>query len=503
MIDYRDIKNRRKVFLDFYEFHLKYKAHAGAVYYVFPHIFESLNMSMNQKLWFSFINGCTQNVVSTYIIYKEFPDLDNIDVFKLSDFFRKNYTKFGWDIDRRYAKNKFEDCVKNYIKNIGSKSQENFFSDLCNSGDAHINFNNVWNYVISNFSYFGRLSTFSYLEYLKIAGLNIDCDNLFLEDIKGSKSHRNGLCKVLGRDDLDWTATNNVIYDKKTLDWLKLEAKKLLEEAKSKINHPDINYFTLETTLCCYKGWHRIDRRYPNVYNDIFYDRIINAELVWKDINFDIFWSARNKYIDKHLRLEDNPLDKGLCKEKQNHYRITGEVIMMEAEGYKVKEKSWIRNCILVVGKCGVGKTWVMKKLLKSETTKPFRLGDFLFHESDKFIIVGKYDGSLFEGSDKLSMRVISDLDKMLNYIKKQNKIAIFEGDRFSNLKFINKSNPCILKILGDGENGRIIRKSKQSLRHIKSISTRVDNIKAHKNFSNSSDCLSFIQNLISEIGNK
>jgi hypothetical protein len=499
MIDYRDTKNRREVFLNFYEYHLKNKAHAGAVYYVFPYIFDLLQMNTEQKLWFTFINGCSQNVVTTYLIYKEFPNLSNINISELSKYYRNNYDKFGWDTDRRYVKNKFEDCVKNYLYNLKGSSQEAFFSNLCNSDDKYKNFNNVWNYVISKFSYYGRLASFSYIEYLKIAGLNLDCGSLFLYDIKGSKSHRNGLCKVLGRDDLDWTSDNNVLYTTETLEWLEKEAKNLLEEAKNKINHSDISYFTLETTLCCYKGWHRVDRRYPNVYNDIFYDRIKKAEANWEDIDFSIFWDARNKYLDKNLRLEDNILDKGLCKEKQNHYRLTGEVIMMEKEGYEVKEKSWIRNCILIVGKCGVGKTWVMQKLLKLKSNKPYKLGKFCFHETDDLIIIGKYDGTVFEGSDKLSMSVITDLDIMLKYIKKQNKIAVFEGDRFSNSKFINKADPCIIKILGNGYKGRVERKTKQSHRQIKSISTRVDSIKSHKNCYDSTECLDVILKLIAE----
>ena len=171
---------------------------------------------------------------------------------------------------------------------------------------------------------------FSYIEYLWIAGLNIDCDNLFLEDITGSKSHRNGLCKVLGRDDYDWNK-NDVVYPDEFIEWLKKEAEILLNEAKERINHPQVSYFTLESTLCCYKGWHRVNRRYPNVYNDMFYDRIRYAESRWGKI-FDCFWEARKKYLPRHLRLEDNSGDIGLNKVKQNHYRKTGQVIMMNEE---------------------------------------------------------------------------------------------------------------------------------------------------------------------------
>ncbi|QDP60237.1 MAG: hypothetical protein Unbinned834contig1000_3 [Prokaryotic dsDNA virus sp.] len=327
-LDFREPKYRREVFLRFYEFHLKYKAHPGAVYYMFPFFFEKFKMNMEQKLWFVYINGCTQNVVTTYIIFKKFPDLHSLDINELKEWFRKYYLYFGWDIDRRYHKNSFELCVEDYKNHVG-KSQEEFFNSLLGK-DKHDGFKQIWDYVLNKFYTFGRLSSFSYIEYLWIAGLNIDCDNLFLEDITGSKSHRNGLCKVLGRDDYDWNK-NDVVYPDEFIEWLKKEAEILLNEAKERINHPQVSYFTLESTLCCYKGWHRVNRRYPNVYNDMFYDRIRYAESRWGKI-FDCFWEARKKYLPRHLRLEDNSGDIGLNKVKQNHYRKTGQVIMMNEE---------------------------------------------------------------------------------------------------------------------------------------------------------------------------
>lgn len=496
-MDYRLNENRRKVFIDFYKFHLNNKAHAGAVYYAFPFVFDELKMDDEQKYWFVFINGCSQNVVTTYLIYKSFPDLHNLDFKALGEYFRANYERFGWDTDRRYVKNKFENCIKSYIKNLNGKSQKEFFESICSTEDKYKNFRRLWNVVISNFEYFGRLSTFSYLEYLRIAGLNLDCDNLFLEDISGSKSHRNGLCKVLGRDDLDWNNENEVTYNDSTIDWLNEEAKELLRDCKDSINHEDLSYFTMETTLCCYKGWHRVNRRYPNVYNDMFYERIRKAETIWSEEDLSIFWNARKKYLDKDLRLEDNILDKGLCVEKQNHYRLTGEVIMMESMGYEVKHKTWLRNCVLIIGCCGVGKTWVMTQLLKGKESKTYALGKFCFHETDDCIVVGKYDGSTFQGSDRLSMSVITDLSKMLRYIERKNKLAIFEGDRFMNSRFIETCNPAIIKIDGDGSAGRNLRGSKQTSRFLKSISTRVFNIKPHKVAENSEECLREVIELI------
>ena len=331
-LDFRKPQYRREVFLRFYEFHLKNRSHAGAIYYAFPYLFEHLKMTTEQKYWFAFINGCSQNVISTYLIFEQFPSIKEFDLTDFNKWFRINYEKIGWDTDRRYVKNSFEYCILSYIKNLGGKSQQQFFNEICTHDNPKENFSALWDKVINNFHLFGRLSTFSYLEFLKIAGLNIDCNSLFLDDISGSKSHRNGLCKVLGRDDMDWWK-NEVTYDAKYLSWLASEGEILLKEAAERITHPDLSYFTLETTLCCYKSWHRPNRRYPNVYNDMFYERIKYAQKKWKVKNkFDIFWDARRESLPRHLLLEYNSKDYGLNPAKQNHYLHTGQVIMMDKE---------------------------------------------------------------------------------------------------------------------------------------------------------------------------
>lgn len=147
---------------------------------------------------------------------------------------------------------------------------------------------------------------------------------------------------------------------------------------------------------------------------------------------------------------------------------------------------------ILIVGECGVGKTWVMKNLLKE--TKGFKLGLYYFNENKKHIVVGKYDNSIFEGSDKLSMSVMTDLNKMISYIKKSKKIAVFEGDRFMNSNFIKKCNPYIIKIKGDGSGGRLKRGSNQTERQLKTIKTRVRNITPNIEVENSNECLKIIK---------
>lgn len=151
---------------------------------------------------------------------------------------------------------------------------------------------------------------------------------------------------------------------------------------------------------------------------------------------------------------------------------------------------------VLLIGKTGVGKTWVMQSLIKHyKAEKRLKIGKFYLHSNWQVGIVGKYDGDIFQGSDKLSMSVLTDLDLFLRLTK--NLIIVAEGDRFTNRTYINATNPYIIKILGDGAEGRASRGSTQSDRHIKAISTRIDNINANLEVNNSDEALSKIIKLI------
>jgi hypothetical protein len=335
-MDFRRPECRREVWLRFYEFHLKYRSHPGAVYYVMPYLFKKLKMTQEQRLWFAFINGNSQHVVSTLTIFRRFPDFERLDFKKLSAYFNENYASFGWDIDRRYHRKEFLRAVEVY-RSLCDGSQVDFFKQFTVKNDEEETFRRTWAKVRKDFWGFGRLSTFSYLEYLRIAGLSLDCDDLLLEDMSGSKSHRNGLAKVLGRDDLDWHAPGfDGDYVPGQVAWLKAEAAQLRKEARARFKGRDfaydVGYFTMESTFCTYKSWHRKNRRYPNIYNDLFFRRIRDSERAFPEEDYSMLWAARWAALPPHLRLESSPNDPGLCPAKQNHYRDTGQVVMMDKE---------------------------------------------------------------------------------------------------------------------------------------------------------------------------
>ena len=153
----------------------------------------------------------------------------------------------------------------------------------------------------------------------------------------------------------------------------------------------------------------------------------------------------------------------------------------------------------LIIGQCGVGKTWLMKKLIEQyETTSKGKLGkvNFNLNETKNIYILGNYDGTMYEGSDKLSMAVASDFQLLYHYMLTiENPIVICEGDRFTNKTFLQTFKPTIIKIKGDGETGRLIRNSSQSERQLKSIATRISNIKEHIAFEDSNETLTYFTN--------
>lgn len=152
-----------------------------------------------------------------------------------------------------------------------------------------------------------------------------------------------------------------------------------------------------------------------------------------------------------------------------------------------------MRNYLLV-GACGSGKTWVMRQIIMKKSLNVLgKVGTILFHRNDKLIVLGKYDGTIFEGSDKLSMAVMLNAPALKEYANMTGRIIIAEGDRFTNQNYIKLMKPYIIKIKDDGTNGRLKRGSSQTDRQIQSIATRVGNIKANIEVSNSDDALKLL----------
>lgn len=338
-MDFRDVRYRREVFLRFYQFHLALRAHPGCVYYLMPYLFgEPGAGDLEDKLWFAFINGNTQNPVTSTVIFREFPKVPRSEYALrcLTDWFNAEWARLPFDTDRRYQKKEFPRSVETYSRWLAGESQGNAFGRTMMDADPTVNFDATWKLIQSDaFWGFGRLGTWSYMEYLFIMGLPLEPSSMMLTDMSGSKSHRNGLAKVLGRDDLDWLKGGPFQgkYSKEVLAWMESEADALLEQMRARCHgqpyERHVSRFTLESAFCTFKGWFRPNRRYPNVYNDMLRDRIKQVEALRPGEDFGVFWEARRQCLPAWARVEDDPTDPGLARPKQNHFRETGKIPMM------------------------------------------------------------------------------------------------------------------------------------------------------------------------------
>jgi hypothetical protein len=315
VIDYRLPQHKREAFLAFYRFHLHYQSHPGCVYALLPAIADGFRLDDDQRAWLVWLNGNTQNAVTSLLLLEAAPRPE--DWRKAVDFWNDNFKKLEWDTDRRHQKSKFGEATEAWYKSYS-------FDAAANWADAEIyGWGATWDYAFGQ-PYLGRLSAWSMIEYARILFPRRvpDSDTWMLEDKSGSKSHRNGIAVVAGYDATYWDA------DVPDMLGIVGELETYADGLMAEVDHPDAGRLTMESALCTFKSWHKPNRRYPNVYSDMMYNRIKKAEARFGR-TFPLLWEARREHLPEHLRLEDNPYDPGLVPVKQNWFLETGEVILI------------------------------------------------------------------------------------------------------------------------------------------------------------------------------
>jgi hypothetical protein len=306
-MDYRLKPNRRAYFDTLYAATLRHSVMPGCVYCYFPALAERLGWDDDQKLWFAFLNGLTQNPITSLAMMEEWP-LENLGhgyfMDDARDWFNENWARLQFDVDRQKNKRLTLDAVDSYHKMYREAGGQ--VPLLTGS------FPELWE-RLGRVASFGRLSTFSYLEFCWIYGHGAECDDLMFGDLHGSRSHRNGMLLLLGRDDLvlDKRAGNGVTGYKD----LPGIARNLAEYADAylhdfKLDHPDVpnvGYFTLESQACQFKNSF-YSRRYMGVYADMAMERIEWAEAAWGSRRHtQVFRDIREECLPAWLRVEAAP----------------------------------------------------------------------------------------------------------------------------------------------------------------------------------------------------
>lgn len=270
-VDYRLAENRRGYFTQLYRMNLEHKIMPGLVYLYLPELRKHYGWDAETALWVAFINGLTQSPLTTLRILQQLPSCPpaGAALTSFAEWFNAEWVNLHFDTDRLKNKRNTVEGIKSYaavVAEYGTQAAmlapERSYAEL-------------WA-TASRFYSMGRLSCFSYLEYVKIMGFGADCDDLMFGDKAGSKSHRNGMMFLLGHDGYVWDkrAGNgfNGSYENlpRLAAYLDTQASAFLKEFGS---HPDANNFTLESQCCQFKNGF-FARRYPGVYADMAWDRI-------------------------------------------------------------------------------------------------------------------------------------------------------------------------------------------------------------------------------------
>lgn len=140
---------------------------------------------------------------------------------------------------------------------------------------------------------------------------------------------------------------------------------------------------------------------------------------------------------------------------------------------------------VYIAGVPASGKSTMIKKLrsLLFGKDSAFKYGKCrgIKSENGQFYMLGVYDGSMFEGTDKLPMDVINDAIAFVNELKqKTEKFVVFaEGDRLFNYRFLNETKATLLLIDASEEEllaRHLVRGDTQPETFLKSRRSKVEN---------------------------
>jgi hypothetical protein len=305
MIDYRLKENRRRYFSQLYKLNLALKVHPGLVYLYMPKLQSHFNWTDEETLWFAAINGHTQNPITSLRIFKFMPAIPQSikEWVSFQAWFDKEWPLLSFDTDRNKQKKHTIKGLYSYAELVKAAGSQTKLLSIDKS------YKDLWK-VAENIYSFGRLSCFSYLEYVYLNGYGADCETLVFNDLNGSRSHRNGMFFLLGLDDHVWDKRQPNSHDGNYTDFsiltnqLEEKAEVFLNEFKLDYKgHQHLNKFTLESCLCQFKNGF-FSRRYPGVYADMGWDRIKWYDNRGMNELTNVFKDIRASWLPDWLREE-------------------------------------------------------------------------------------------------------------------------------------------------------------------------------------------------------
>jgi hypothetical protein len=292
--DYRKLSERSEGFLQFYAASVA-AGDCDPALWLMRYLNERYEYTIEERLWFAWLYH-TYNLPTAFVYKNEFPDEELASVERFTEWNNENYARLRYQTDTKWSKGHLPAMYESYCNWVQDSSQADKFAAIC-VDSPEVNFERLWDVVKSTWYKFGRYTAFFYLQTLKhTCDVNIDCPTLLLSDYSGSKSHRNGLCYALGKD--NWV---NEKLSAAEYKWLEDGGRELLFEARRRwpTLSQHFDNFSMETALCAYKKLWRVKRgRYVGYYLDRQSEEVMKAEGDnWYGIDWNVIWQARSEVV--------------------------------------------------------------------------------------------------------------------------------------------------------------------------------------------------------------
>lgn len=295
-------------------------------YAMLRYVCDRFELNVEQRYWLAFIYAMTYCGASTYYVYNEFPDFENVDSGRLQRWWEtRGRAEIICQTDRRWVRssNLFVPAVESYRAWVGDQTQDAHFSALTTADTPEARYDAVYAQAAKLHS-FGQFSLFLYLEALHtITPLELAPTDL---DLDVAHSCRNGLCYAFGFD--HWLTEAEARTPEGAHGPIRLAWQHLLLSLR-----PPTTVWQIETTLCAYKKFKR-GQRYIGYYLDRQAIEIAKmAAHVTVGVSWDVLWQFRAETYANDDRVERSYAPKAISKHgvtggwKQRQHHRTARMI--------------------------------------------------------------------------------------------------------------------------------------------------------------------------------
>jgi hypothetical protein len=269
-------------------------------YAMLRYVCDRFELNLEQRYWLAFVYALTYCGASTYYVYNEFPDFENLDSGRMNRWWYGGgraaiicQTDARW----RRSRNQFVDAIESYRRWVGDCTQHEHFGRIVTGSTPEVRYDRLYQQA-KNLYTFGQFSLFLYLEALHtITPLNLAPTDL---DLNQAWSCRNGLYYAYGLDELirDTATPTEAQYRFLTQEkWIDLRGR------LARLKTPPTVWQT-ETVLCAYRKFYR-GKRYVGYYLDRQADEIAKMQdhvpdgVAWK-----VLWQYREETYKPEFRAE-------------------------------------------------------------------------------------------------------------------------------------------------------------------------------------------------------